>query len=63
MAAQSVILGGNVRTGFEDSTFLGKGRQARNNADMVLQAVELVERLGSRAATPGEARKELGLPN
>lgn len=63
MAAQSVILGGNVRTGFEDSTFLGKGRQARNNADMVQQAVELVERLGSRAATPGEARKELGLPN
>ncbi len=61
MAAQSVILGGNVRTGFEDSTFLGKGRQAKTNADMVQQAVELVERLGSRAATPGEARKELGL--
>ena len=63
MAAQSVILGGNIRTGFEDSTYLGKGRQARGNADMVVQAVELVERLGSRPATPGEARKELGLPN
>jgi len=63
MAAQSVILGGNLRTGFEDSTYLGKGRQANNNAAMVWQAVELVERLGSRPATPGEARKELGLPN
>jgi uncharacterized protein (DUF849 family) len=30
---------------------------------MVVQAAELVERLGSRVATPGEARKELGLPN
>ena len=37
--------------------------QAAGNADMVRQAVELVERLGSRAATPGEARKELGLPH
>ncbi|MEI9965971.1 MAG: 3-keto-5-aminohexanoate cleavage protein [Caulobacteraceae bacterium] len=63
MAAQSIILGGNVRTGFEDSTYLGKGRQARSNADMVVQAVELVERLGSRPATPGEARQTLGLPN
>ena len=63
MAAQSVILGGNVRTGFEDSTYLGKGRQAPSNAAMVAQAVELVERLGSRPATPGEARQALGLPN
>ena len=63
MAAQSVILGGNVRTGFEDSTYLGKGRQAPSNASMVMQAVELVERLGSRTATTGETRKELGLAN
>jgi len=63
MAAQSVILGGNLRTGFEDSTYLGKGRQAPNNAAMVAQAAEIVERLGSRVASPGEARKELGLPN
>ena len=30
---------------------------------MVVQAVELVERLGARPATPGEARQTLGLPN
>ncbi len=63
MAAQSIILGGNLRTGFEDSTYLGKGRQAGSNASMVMQAVELVERLGSRPATPGEARQALGLAN
>lgn len=63
MAAQSVILGGNVRTGFEDSTYLGPGKQARSNGTMVMQAVELVERLGREVATPGEARKHLGLPH
>jgi len=63
MAAQSVILGGNVRTGFEDSTYLGPGRQAPSNGSMVLQAVELVERLGREVATAGEARKQLGLPH
>ncbi len=63
MAAQSVLLGGNVRTGFEDSTYLGPGRQAATNAAMVTQAAELVERLGARVATPGEARRTLGLPN
>ncbi len=63
MAAQSVILGGNVRTGFEDSTYLGPGKQARSNGTMVAQAVELVERLGGEVAKPGEARKQLGLPN
>jgi uncharacterized protein (DUF849 family) len=52
-----------VRTGFEDSTYLGKGRQAPSNAAMVAQAAELIERLGSRVASPGEARKELGLPH
>jgi uncharacterized protein (DUF849 family) len=30
---------------------------------MVLQAVELVERLGREVATAGEARKQLGLPH
>lgn len=62
MAAQSVILGGNVRTGFEDSTYLGPGRQAASNGAMVAQAAELIERLGGEVASPGEARKQLGLP-
>lgn len=63
MAAQSVILGGNIRTGFEDSTYLGPGRQAPSNAAMVAQAAELVERMGGEVAKAGEARKRLGLPH
>ncbi|NBC34952.1 3-keto-5-aminohexanoate cleavage protein [Novosphingobium sp. FSY-8] len=63
MAAQSVLLGGNVRTGFEDTTYLRRGRQAANNAEMVVWARELIERLGSDVATPGETRQRLGLKN
>ena len=51
------------RTGFEDSTYLGPGKQAPGNGAMVAQAVELTERLGAEVATAGEARKQLGLPN
>jgi uncharacterized protein (DUF849 family) len=61
MAAQSVILGGHVRTGFEDTIWLSKGKLAPDNADLVNQAVEIVERLGTKVATPGESRKMLGL--
>ncbi len=60
MAAQSVILGGHVRTGFEDTIWLSKGKQAANNAALVRQAAELIERLGSQVATPGETRQILG---
>ena len=63
MAAQSVILGGNIRTGFEDSTYLSRGKQAAGNGEMVDQAAHLVASLGLRVASAGEARKELGLPN
>jgi len=63
MAAQSVLLGGHVRTGFEDSTYLRRGKQAAGNADMVNWAVELIDHLGADLATPGEARKMLGLKN
>ncbi len=61
MAAQSVLLGGNVRTGFEDTIYLKRGRKADGNADLVTWSVELIERLGREVATPGEARKMLGL--
>lgn len=62
MAAQAVLLGGNVRVGFEDTIYLRRGRKAANNAELVRWAVELVERLGADVATPGEARAALGLP-
>ena len=61
MAAQSVILGGHIRTGFEDTIWLSKGKLAPDNAALVRQAVEIVERLGTQVATPGESRRILGL--
>ncbi|MGA4838608.1 3-keto-5-aminohexanoate cleavage protein [Streptomyces sp. G45] len=58
--AQSLLLGGHVRVGLEDNLYLGKGTKA-TNAQLVERAVQIVEALGSRVATPDEARAQLGL--
>ncbi len=63
MAAQAVLLGGNVRVGFEDTIYLRRGRMAQDNAELVRWSVELIERLGADLASPGETRAMLGLPN
>ena len=61
IAMQSVILGGNVRVGLEDSIWAGKGRLAASNAEQVGIARKLVEDLGMEIATPDEARAMLNL--
>jgi uncharacterized protein (DUF849 family) len=61
MVAQAVLLGGNVRVGLEDNLWLSKNVPA-SNAQLVEKAIGIVESLGSRAATPDEARAKLGLP-
>lgn len=58
--AQSILLGGHVRVGLEDNLYLGKGVKA-TNAQLVERAVQITEALGSRVATPDEARQRLGL--
>jgi uncharacterized protein (DUF849 family) len=58
--AQSILLGGQVRVGLEDNLYLGKGNKA-TNAQLVERAVRITENLGSRVATPDEARAKLGL--
>ncbi len=63
MAAQSVLLGGHMRVGFEDTIYLKKGMLANNNAELVDWGAQIVEKLGNEVATPGEARQMLGLPN
>ena len=60
MAAQSVILGGNVRVGLEDNLYLKKGVFA-SNAELVEKAVNIVEGLGSKINTPSEVRGKLKL--
>lgn len=58
--AQSILLGGQVRVGLEDNLYLGKGNKV-SNAQLVERAVQITENLGSRVATPDEARQKLGL--
>ena len=60
MAAQAVLLGGNVRVGLEDNLWLDKGGLA-TNGQLVERAGEILSRLGARVLTPAEGRKKMGL--
>jgi uncharacterized protein (DUF849 family) len=60
VAAQSILLGGNVRVGLEDNLYLAKGVFA-SNGQLVERARGLIEALGGEAASPDEARAMFGL--
>jgi len=60
MAAQAVLLGGNVRVGLEDNLYLERGVFA-TNGQLVERAVGIIEALGESVATPNEARELLQL--
>jgi 3-keto-5-aminohexanoate cleavage enzyme len=57
----SILLGGHVRVGMEDSVYYRKGELATSNAQFVKRITELSTVLGREVATPNEARKILGL--
>lgn len=61
MVAQSWLLGGHVRVGFEDNLYIAAGVLAEDNAELVTRARLIVESLGGAVATPIEARAMLGL--
>jgi len=61
IAAQSAVMGGNVRVGLEDSLWLGRGTLAKTNADQVSKIRRILEELGLQIATPDEARQMLKL--
>jgi 3-keto-5-aminohexanoate cleavage enzyme len=54
-------LGGHVRVGFEDSPFLSNGARAKNNIELVEDAVEQADRAGRRIARADRAREIIGL--
>jgi uncharacterized protein (DUF849 family) len=58
--AASVLAGGNVRVGLEDNLWLKKGVLA-TNAQLVSNAVSIIENLGSKILTPSQVRSKLGL--
>jgi len=57
----SILMGGHVRVGMEDSVYYRKGELAKSNAQFVDRIVNLSTTLGREIATPNEARKILGL--
>jgi uncharacterized protein (DUF849 family) len=61
VAAQSAVMGGNVRVGLEDSLWLGRGTLAKTNGEQVTKIRRILEELGLAIATPDDAREMLKL--
>jgi 3-keto-5-aminohexanoate cleavage enzyme len=59
--ALGILLGGNVRVGFEDNIYLREGILAKSNAELVESAVQLIRALDREPATPDEARRILSI--
>ena len=61
LAAPAIVMGGNVRVGFEDNLYLERGVLAKSNGDLVDKVVRMAKLLGRPVATSDEAREILGL--
>ncbi len=61
VAAQSAVMGGNVRVGLEDSLWIAKGELARSNAAQVAKIRRILSELGLEVATADDARRILKL--
>ncbi len=57
--AAAKVFGGNVRVGMEDNIYIRRGELVRDNAQLVEQAVRLLDMLGAEPASPAETRKIL----
>ncbi|MHA1266028.1 MAG: 3-keto-5-aminohexanoate cleavage protein [Candidatus Helarchaeota archaeon] len=61
MCVHAILLGGDVRVGFEDNIYYSKGIKAKSNAQLVARIVRIANELGREIATPEEAREILHL--
>lgn len=61
LAAPTIVMGGNVRVGFEDNIYLSRGVKAASNGELVEKVVRLSHELGREIASPEEARRILSL--
>lgn len=59
--AMALVHGFNIRVGMEDNVYLGKGRKASSNAELVEKAVNMAGLIGRPIATCEQARAMLGL--
>jgi uncharacterized protein (DUF849 family) len=58
---KALELGGNVRTGLEDTFYLPDGRKTKSNGELVEALAKMVRETGREVATPQEAREILGI--
>jgi uncharacterized protein (DUF849 family) len=56
-----VELGGDVRTGLEDTLYLPDGGRATTNGELIQALASIVREVGRDVATPSEAREMLGV--
>jgi uncharacterized protein (DUF849 family) len=61
VATQSLLMGGNVRVGLEDSLWDAPGKLAQNNAQQVTRIRSIIEAMSLEVATPDDARAMLKL--
>ncbi|WP_420006446.1 3-keto-5-aminohexanoate cleavage protein [Arenibacterium sp. LLYu02] len=61
MLVQSWLLGGHVRIGMEDTSYIARGQLTAGNGELTERARDLIEKLGGTLASPDEARALLGL--
>ena len=61
LTTAAITMGGNVRTGLEDTLYLSKGKLAPNSAALVERMVSIAKILGRDPATLDETRAMLGL--
>ncbi|HDM08978.1 MAG TPA: 3-keto-5-aminohexanoate cleavage protein [Desulfobacteraceae bacterium] len=61
MCTASILMGGNVRVGLEDSLYLEKGKIAKSNAEQVEKILRIAKEFGFSPASPDETREILGL--
>ena len=61
MSVLAMMMGGDVRVGFEDNIYYKKGEKAKSNAQLVEHIARIAEEIDREVATSDEARQILGL--
>ena len=61
LIAAALSMGGDIRVGLEDNFYLGNGKKAENNGELVEAAANLARAIGREPATVEEAREIMGL--
>ena len=57
----AMCMGGNIRTGLEDTVYYRKGELVKSNAQLVERMVRVAKEIGREPATLDETREKLGL--